>query len=320
MKVKFIFISAFVTLCALCFSCAQEMSDKENFASDKESIQINLFGAIIENRNGTLAFENREQLGEIINSLPQLSTPINHPSLRSTVSGGTNLTSINSLRENGFISLYDVFVDAMNNAEYYYERPGGYEEFKKKYNVMFFPEYEDDYSAYIPVSNKDLAKLADKNGDVIISGERISVIDIFSYEQLQQLGRTPPSNAVTLRATTGVNKIAEEVVGENKVWVNSNLFSGNSLVNVEVCFRKKGLLGVWYNHNSGTSAQITEAGFPYPSLRDYDDTHYEEFGFSSHDYHYARALLNGYLIPVNAKVKIYHAGTGKTLTLTLQYN
>jgi hypothetical protein len=46
-----------------------------------------------------------------------------------------------------FYSLADYYLDAMGEAESYYEREGEYEEFKEKYNELYFPEYEDDYSA-----------------------------------------------------------------------------------------------------------------------------------------------------------------------------
>jgi hypothetical protein len=212
---------------------------------DAESNKTDLFGKTVENINGTLAFESKEQLDETVALIfEQLVT--NNLSLRSQTTVSADLTSVNFLREKGFISLYDVFVDAMNNAEEYYERPGGYEEFKKKYPTLYFPEYEDDYSAYLPVSDKHLARLADVNGNVIINGETISLKDISSYEQLQELGQAPPSNyEMTTRSAdyVGTNKISDKYDGSHKAWVNTKAtgypHSFTPAIMVEFCFRKK---------------------------------------------------------------------------------
>ena len=81
------------------------------------------------------------------------------------------LKTINPLQLDGFHSMYDDYVNALNEAESYYERHGGYEEFKEKYSMLFFPEEGDDYCAYLPISRKNVAKLVNSNGDVIIGDE-----------------------------------------------------------------------------------------------------------------------------------------------------
>jgi hypothetical protein len=53
----------------------------------------------------------------------------------------------------GFNSLFNIFSKAMDEAESYYDRSGGYEEFKAKYSALYFPEEGDDYSAYRQKSN-----------------------------------------------------------------------------------------------------------------------------------------------------------------------
>jgi hypothetical protein len=89
---------------------------------------------------------------------------------------------------------------------------------------------------------------------------------------------------------------------------------------VEVCFRKKGILGIWYNHNSGTSAKLLTKY----TIEPFEGTLWSSFGFSSHDYYYARKMAPNatggtYFVPVDDYVEIIHNGTGKTLTLHLSY-
>jgi len=82
----------------------------------------------------------------------------------------------------------------MGDADNYYDTKEHYEEFKVKYASLYFPEYGDDYSAYLPVSNLKLAHLANKNGFIKINGELINCKDISSYAQLDSLGLTPPND------------------------------------------------------------------------------------------------------------------------------
>jgi hypothetical protein len=297
--------------CVMFSSCNQDDRLVEGSNSLPANVDIN--GISIENRNGTLVFENESQVKEVVSKIRMF-----RPKVLSTRSGGTELIR-------GFKSLYDVFSDAMNEAESYYERPGGYEEFKKKYSLFYFPEVGDDYSAYLPVSDKNLAKIADVNGNVIIGNETVSVIDVTSYEQLVEMGQTAPeTGAVTIktRATSGVNSIATEETSENKVWVNSYIRPYHKGVTpafqIEVCFRKKGILGVWYNHNSGSHLVSTNL---ITGLYFFDDSAVEFFGFSSHDYYFGiltQAIGSGaWTVPLQGNIQIYHQGTNKTLTLTV---
>lgn len=119
------------------------------------------------------------------------------------------------------------------------------------------------------------------------------------------------------RATSGTNGIEEEVNGKNKVWVKckNTHDNGTPIIQIDVCFRKKNFVGMWYNHNSGTTAKLSDGYGVGP----YVGTMTECFGFSSHDYKYAR-YSNGFdKLEVNKTVIITHGGTGKTLTLKLKY-
>lgn len=251
---------------------------------------------------------------EFLQKIKNLSFPI-----METRSGAdfTNLTQVVILKNTGFYSLYDLFVQAMNEAEQYYEQgEEGYMAFKEKYSTLYFPEIGDDYSAYLPISDPDLAKIADINGNVLIGDKLVSLIDITSYEQLQEKGLTPPSNISTF-ATSGTNSIATEETKENKVWVKTKTERDHSIpiIRVEVCFRKKGILGVWYNHNSGTEATLKD-GY---GIALYSGSIFSAFGFSSHDYCYKRASDGIDVLPVERDIEIKHHGTGKTLNLHVSY-
>jgi hypothetical protein len=89
-----------------------------------------------------------------------------------------------------FKSMYDEYKEAMNVAESYYEREGGYEEFKEKYPNFYYPEEGKDFSAYLPVSNVNLAKFITPEGNVMIGNKVYNMCDINSYSQLDSLGLT----------------------------------------------------------------------------------------------------------------------------------
>lgn len=312
MKSKLVKIISVAFVCTL-VACTNEESSKDLEMKDQSESLVNLCGVNIETKNGTLAFESEEQMKELSLQLSGVSTPVY---LMKSVSSFTNMTQINALREAGFRSMYDVFVEAMNEAENYYDREGGYEEFKEKYSSLYFPEEGDDYSAYLPISDKELAKIADENGDVIIGDNIVSLKDITSYKELEDLGMTPPNDNM-LRATSGTNGIAEEETANNKVWVKCKNTHDNGIpiIQVDVCFRKQGLFGVWYNHNSTTKATLS-SGY---GVGPYVGTITQCTGFSSHDYKYARYSDGINKLEVKKTVIIEHWGTGKTLTLYLDY-
>lgn len=160
--------------------------------------------------------------------------------------------------------------------------------------MLFFPEEGDDYSAYLPISNKNVAKMVNSNGDVMIGGEKINFIDIHTYDELVKLGLTPPKDDENqkTKATLGypVNELPAVICNNRKLWVVTRVTPGSTPavaqeIRVEVCFRKKGFLGVWYNY-SETSRLSWEPGQVY-----------EKSGFSSHDYVWPRFFQNGFPVP-----------------------
>jgi hypothetical protein len=74
----------------------------------------------------------------------------------------------------------------MTEADDYYQREGGYEEFKVKFPNLYYPEYEEDYAAFLPVSDEAIAKLLNQQGKVIIAGKEIDMRDVFSYEKIHE--------------------------------------------------------------------------------------------------------------------------------------
>ncbi len=166
---------------------------------------------------------------------------------------------INSTEVDDYYSMYNYFVDALTEAEEYYEKgPDGYEEFKAKYSTLYFPEYENDYSAYLPVSDKNVAKFLNSSGDVIIGGETKNLIDITTYSQLEELELSiPKDSGIELRSEEdNTNKLSTVYGKRRKMWVNvrRKLRSpdGDPAVQIEVCFRRK-TWGIWYNYVASTT-------------------------------------------------------------------
>lgn len=190
----------------------------------------------------------------------------------------------------GFYSLEDAYVEAMKEAESYYERPGGYEQFKAKYSCLYFPEKEGDYSAFRPVSDEAVARLVNPDGYVVVGDRILNKKDIFSYERLKELGLTMPEDKDENRLrSSGGEELEIDGMSpkyndrkDRKVWVN---VKGNRAYKIfEVCFRKKGVLGAWYNYWSETKLEIKHQ---YPLSEEaplYSWYEHEIKGYSSHDY------------------------------------
>lgn len=319
--IKKITVLSLLCICGnILISCSNqiEANTSEVFSTKTSQQFVYLGGQKVEIKEGTLCFQSKNDVITLAKNLKSIAI---FSELTRNI-GRTNLTQVSELRKAGIISMYDTFVEAMTEAEFYYEKEGGYEEFKKKYSTLFFPEVGSDYSAYLPIMDKQLAKLADKNGDILINDEKVSFIDITGYQQLVALGQTPSEveqeNSIQTRTDYWVNKIPEQKNGGDKVWVNTKAENDGfiPIIRVEVCFRKKNFLGVWYNHNSGTSCKKSGHG----GLDPYGKTHFEEFGFSSHDYLYAVVSLDGkHTVPVEQDMIITHGGTGYTLKLRCSY-
>ncbi|MDR2148221.1 MAG: DUF4848 domain-containing protein [Tannerella sp.] len=193
----------------------------------------------------------------------------------------------------GFYSIYQNFNDAMNEAEAYYEREGGYEEFKQKYSGLYFPEFEDDYSAYLPVSDESKARFLNLNGEVYIGGELKNFKDVDTYEKLDELGLAMPEY---LSVSTRAEVLGEIKYNDRKLWINAtSKRTGNMYyyqnspvvpyqIHLEVCFRKKGFLGLWYNYSSHTELHMPGLLF-FQGFNVYTSKYDDMDGPSSHDYY-----------------------------------
>ena len=88
------------------FSCTNE----EDLSLNKNIAQtVELKGMLIENRNGTLAFENESQLKQALDKLSEVSFTAEGVGLRAKIAND----------HNNFRSLYDIYAEAMDEAESY---------------------------------------------------------------------------------------------------------------------------------------------------------------------------------------------------------
>lgn len=306
-----------VGILAYAFTSCNNDVETPVLEKQESSKMVMLAGHDIENVNGTLSFESEDELKEVASNL------ISYQSTKSADGALiADYSQIQKLQENGFVSLYDIFQNALNDVDSYYDHEGGYEEMKAKYPSLFFPEVGDDISPYLPVSDRKLAMLADANGDVLIANQKVSLKDITTYQQLEDLGMTPPDGIELMvergDVVSGTNSIPKTTVGQNKVWVNVKEDKDHSIptIKVEVCFRKKYFLG-WSNHNSNSSATLGDGS----GMGAYSKTYVSCHGFSSHDYVYSVPNYPGdnHTVAVDRKVKIEHGGTGLTLDLRCQF-
>ena len=159
----------------------------------------------------------------------------------------------------------------------------------------------DDYSAYLPVSNLKLAHLANKNGFIKINGELINCKDISSYAQLDSLGLTPPNDKQKSKEVFSYRE------GKNKLWVKYSVLGTingrpnyNAGAKFEVCFRKKGFAGIWYNRKASTTIACANCDIAYvsnpPTVQNVGTSarKSKNDSFSSHDYEFfPKDLLGG---------------------------
>ncbi|MDR1403898.1 MAG: hypothetical protein LBJ60_09420 [Tannerellaceae bacterium] len=289
-------------------------SEKNDFVFNSE-LNVN-----IKKNSGRLVFNSTEDFQNIVSKLSFYRD--DSPALRlSSEQNQDNYSCITptseiTLQKNGFHSLYDDYVNAMNEAENYYDRPNGYEEFKNKYAMLYFPEEGDDYSAYLPVSDINIAKLLNSKGEVVIDGNIVNYKNITTYNQLIELGKVPieeNSNTLSTRATTDypLNLLPGIKCNDRKLWVNVKIRPATTSgvyeeILVEVCFRKKGFLGAWYNYNS-ESTLAWEPGLSY-----------HKSGSSSHNYVWAREYKNG-PVPFRGLMSVVFRGFGNACGSTKYY-
>lgn len=193
----------------------------------------------------------------------------------------------------GFRSMYDVFDEAMGVAPEYYDSRENYEVFKTKYSSLYFPEVGDDYAAYLPISDKNLAKLANADGFIKVGEELIDCKDVSDYETLVNLGLTPPNEKLKSREVFFFRS------GDTKLWINYSTNQAKKSFLFEVCFRDKGFMGIWYNRKASTSLSCARCNIAYvansPIANNIGNSVKKSYSdkFSSHDYEFAAGSLVG---------------------------
>lgn len=229
-------------------------------------------------------------------------------------SKGVNTRSTPTLNTE-FESIFDEYAQAMDEADEYYLKEGGYEEFKEKFPNLYYPEYKDDFSAYLPVMDEVVAKLLNKKGQVIIGGVVRDMRDVFSYHDLLKAGLGIPdidTNVVTeITTRSGLRTVTltsskQTINSKRKAWLTYRGYvqGKNKVARIDVCFRKKGVLG-WYNGRLTSYGGLSfEAPFQELSLSSYDAKLDE---YSPHKYFIISAPkdeVNKFYADLNGKVKI----------------
>ncbi len=215
------------------------------------------------------------------------------------LSSGTKEAALAWEKELGFISLNTIFDNAMEEAATLGQSEADYKNFKAKYSEsLYFPEYKDDYGAYLPVSNESLAFVLNCDGEVMIGEEIMNFVDITTYEQLQQIGQamydlgtdTPMLMAAGVGDYLGDQydsgwQIEDDRKLRLKIGRRIRERQGEGpfviALHYEISFRKKVWIG-WVNYSSktGTKTTITVA-----NKNTYTREQIEE-GHSSHDHYF----------------------------------
>lgn len=289
-----LFLSSLVLM-----SCSKDLDNIPEANSD--SGDLRLFGEVVEQKDGVLKFNDEASFEKVLKALGAAQAVMTKAG-----NDGVVVDADYVLDDNGFQSMYDDYVASADEAELYYDRWEDYYRFKEKYSNLYFPEFKDDYSAYLPISDKNIAKLANKEGYIMVGEELVDCKDITTYEDLEKQGLAIPN--FKMRDAGDIIHYRE---GDNLVWVKTNDwgFNNGRHVQFEVCFRDKGFLGIWYNRSASTHlwASATVFGFT-------DSGDGTQEGMSSHNYTFAFNVGNGETT-LNVRLKYGPLGS-KVLTGT----
>lgn len=274
-------------MCLLVFaSCNADMDEATSLSKNDAKI-LNLLGDNVEMRDGVLTFESKEELADLLAKLTTAEKSVS----KTRASMGIPASEI-SFKEEGFRSMYDVYGEALEDAPEYYESWEGYAAYKEKYSSFYFPEVGDDYSIYLPISDKSIAKLANEDGFVMVDGELVDCKDISTYEDLDRFGLTPPNGK------TKSTEIFSREEGKQKLWIKYSQASAIAEIHMEVCFRQK-KLGIWFNRKASTTLTLAKCDCNLVSVPTaaynigsfWSGSKNDEF--SSHDYYISPGKLVG---------------------------
>lgn len=205
-----------------------------------------------------------------------------------------------------FISIQEIYGNALAEAENLEEDEASYLNFKERYSSLYFPMIAEDAGFYIPMSNLNTAFLMNEKCEVRIGNTIKSMKDIVDYSQLVELGRAYYSNPLNTTADSYTEfnfdgpksnipptyeagwrynndrdrminlKMDRQVV---KYLELPTYTVCESRLHIEISFRKKTWLG-WVNYSSNTNI----AGkFEYPNSVWAYELDKSNSGNSSHD-------------------------------------
>lgn len=226
----------------------------------------------------------------------------------------------------GFKSLRLIYEEAMEEATFLDESETAYMAFKGKYDkYLYFPMYEEDYGAYMPVSNRSEATLVNGYGIVIVGDKTKILKDIETYEDLQKTGQAyydeKNESMLMTRAVTAetIYNIRNRYIGEEqnsgwdtrssrKLQVKFGLQGDGKVapnpftlkLHLEVSFRKKTWVG-WVNYSTTTTTTGSI------KIGDINTTiNFSKNGSSSHDW-YSPAVNNWWRYGTTASgLPLYH--------------
>lgn len=286
-------------------SCTNDLETMEGVSLGEQKKDIVLLGgnSLTKSSNdqsdNILQFKDRTVLDETISRLKKM----------------TNKERLEWEKKMNFISLNSIYEKALDEVTVTEGTAEEYNDLKEKYqNYLYFPEYKEDYGAYLPVSNEEIASVLNKNGEVIIGDEIVNMKDIFEYRDLQLTGNALYDLDVLPRLSN------KDYIGNqyDSGWkeVGSRKFKlkgGRRIMDVgkteialhlEISFRKKGVFG-WMNYKETT--QTTGSYSPY--YGPVGGTFYqEERGRSSHDHYIERGCSLFWKIVNNKKVATQMGG------------
>jgi hypothetical protein len=218
----------------------------------------------------------------------------------------------------GFISLREIFEQAMKDIDDVDETEATYLAFMKKYEkYLYFPLFKEDAGVYMPIAELELTAIASPDGYVIIGNEVKNLKNINSYADLQATGQAyyslnpVSSNEVSTRnwqpgmplfSNTSQFIGNEEVIpweknaaGDRQIQFKLGRLSNKKNINpigcctpgfqfrinlkLEISFRKSSIFG-WVNYSGDTDSTIKLTA----GNSTHTHPHKETNTFSSHDW------------------------------------
>lgn len=232
-----------------------------------------------------------------------------------------------------FKSMDQLYIQAMEEAENLTFTEQEYNNYKKKYSqILYFPQYKDDFGGYVSLRQRNFAYIANANGCYMIEDEVIKAPRIENYTQLQESGQGLYENTNLQphsASASGLKNSWMEEVGINDIYAGSlesiwyiagrdngkrikfrvsrlivpqptslvgrpYLTGAEAKLEVRIAFRKKGFLGAWYNYSSETS---TTMKFSINNVE-----RFQKEGYSDHNWTSPKYLETDSKDPIAKKV------------------